>query len=210
MSGNSSNNIWARIKNLVARDVQYCSSWRDGIGTLGANPCGELRCSVLSPLLSAQGFSIPVLRGQFGVFVPSAWLGLHQLGALHPNLLQVPFLLVKIPPSAQTLVREGGKSPELVEPLLLGCCFIPGSCGSRWVPGFCSAACCQSQLCRGFHSPGLRAFRDFTPLWALTCAAVLGQLPGPGKCSEKRNHFMCSALLTGPKKSRRDLSGQSL
>lgn len=201
MSGNSSNNIWARIKNLVARDIQYCSSWRDGIGTLGANPCGELRCSVLSPFFP---------ESSVWCFCPLSLAGAAPARSLHPNLLQVPFLLVKIPPSAQTLVREGGKSPELVEPLLLGCCFIPGSCGSRWVPGFCSAACSQSQLCRGFHSPGLRAFRDFTPLWALTCAAVLGQLPGPGKCSEKRNHFMCSALLTGPKKSRRDLSGQSL
>lgn len=49
---------------------------------------------------------------------------------------------------------------------------------------------------------------DFTvlPLWALRCAAGFGQLPGPGKCCEKRNNFMCSALLTGPKKSRGDLS----
>lgn len=131
---------------------------RAGIGVLLANPCGELRCFIGSPFSS---------ENSVGVSVTSACLGLHQLIALCPKVLQVPFLLVKIPPSAQILMREGGKSTELVEPSLLGCCFHPRvpvpaghGAGSKWVTGFCSPAWSQSQFLQKISQSWLSGHSD--------------------------------------------------
>lgn len=127
-------------------------------------------------------------------WVPFSHSGV-SVSALPPNLLQCPFCWWKSHFQLKSWWEREEKH-RAGAALPLGCCFHPTFlcwAGSRWVPGFAL-------------QPG--SAEDFTalPLWALTCAAVPGQLPGPGKCSEKRNNFMYSALLTGPKKSRGDLS----
>lgn len=95
----------------------------------------------------------PFVRAHFGVCVTSAGLGLPQLSALHPKVLQVPFVLVKIPPSAQILLREGGKSRELVQPLLLGCGFYDTDLPPSGSLGFALQPVPTASFCRGFHSP---------------------------------------------------------
>lgn len=117
------------------------------LGEMGLGQCWQ----ILVESSGAQFWVSFSQRAQFGVSV--TW----KTPPAHPKVLQVSFVLVKIPPSAQTLLRKGGKSSELVQPLLLRCCFYPVPAGhgspSKWVTGFCSPACSQSQFCRGFHSP---------------------------------------------------------
>lgn len=93
-------------------------------------------------------------RAQFGVSVTSAWLGLPQLSALHPKVLQVPFGLLKIPPSHPNLDERGRKKQGAGGAPAPGMLFSSqGSCAWPQV-GFALQPGPRASFCRGFQSPG--------------------------------------------------------
>lgn len=152
-----------------------------------ANPCGELRCSILSFLFSESSVRCFCHLKNCTSSPKSA-----------PSVLCAG----ENPTFSSNLDEKGRKKLRA---------------GAASAPGMYFLSCaCRTRICLQVGNwvllssllPEPVFAEDFTvlPLWALRCAAVLGQLPGPAKRSEKGNNFMCSALLTGPKKSRGDLS----
>lgn len=142
-----------------------------GLGLL-ANPCGELKCSVPSPFFS-EG---------------SVWCFCHlSLSRAAPAQCPSP----KSAPSALFAGENATFSWNLDErgrrkhraAGALGVLF--SSCRTQ----SCQVSDCVllSSLVPG---PGFAEHFTVLALWALRCAAVLGQLPGPAKCSEKRNNFV--------------------